>query len=130
MAFSLTYPYVRSTGSIGFLESTNTVLDAIKSSLKNLISTNWGERYFSFTFGWNLAEFLFENKTENLKEKIIDRGESQTRKWMPFLTIKSINVFFESDDKTIPDNGIGVLVHFEVTSQPDLNSVVFATARV
>lgn len=47
--------------------------DALKSSVKNVILTQFGERFFQPTFGSSIRKLLFENSENFLKEDL--RGE-------------------------------------------------------
>ena len=95
MAIGFTFPFAKSTGSIGYLETTNTELAAVEQNFKSLLLTNWGERVMHADFGCNLIEFLFEQQVNNeLQERIGDRIVSQVNKWMPFVSIDKLNLIF------------------------------------
>lgn len=108
MPISVTFPLNLSTGSLGYLEPTNDIVDAIKSNLRQLLLTNWGERLMHYDFGCNFIEFLFEQKTPNLRFSIAERVKSQMSKWMPFLSLKSLFIIFSDDDKSVPDPGFRI----------------------
>jgi phage baseplate assembly protein W len=105
---------------------TSDELTTLQADLHSLLSTNWGERPMHFSFGCNLREFLFEQKRdEELKEKISDRVVSQLSLWMPFVSVKTLHVFFSEDDPAVPENGIGVFIEFFLTNKPDLEGRTF-----
>jgi hypothetical protein len=56
-------------GSNGFFKQTFSSADAIKSNIRNLLMTNFGERPINPTFGNNMRRFLFEQDLSvNLKK--------------------------------------------------------------
>ena len=108
MSISVSFPFALSTGSVGYLESSQTIGDAIASNVQSLILTNWGERVMHADFGCNLREFLFEQQTSSLKVSIAGRVQSQLARWMPFLTLKGLFVTFSSEDTSVPDPGFRI----------------------
>lgn len=113
MPIGYQFPFQQSTGSLGLMQMTSTELDAIKSNLKVLLLTNWGERPMSYDFGCNLREFLFEQLgNEETSAKIADRIMQQVNKWMPFLTLTNLNILFEQDDPAIPSNAMLIKISF------------------
>lgn len=129
MPIGFTLPFAQSTGSVGYFEFTSTELDAIKQNLKSLLLTNWGERVMHYYFGCNLREFLFSNvRTGELKQKIADRIIDQVGKWMPFLTIDTLNITFADEDPSLPQYSISVTIGFRITSRPDLSDLVSVLA--
>lgn len=108
MSISVTFPFALSTGSVGYLESSESVVDAIRSNVQSMLLTNWGERAMHFDFGCNLREFLFEQQTNSLKVSIANRVQTQLGKWMPFLSLQGIFVTFSSEDPGIPDPGFRI----------------------
>jgi phage baseplate assembly protein W len=121
MSLGYTFPFARSTGSVGYFETTNDELSAVRENLKSLIFTNWGERVMHYTFGCNLKEFLFENISDNeLKGRIADRIQSQVAQWLPFVIVDELFIFFNSDDGSILPNGIKIRIRFKLESRPDL----------
>lgn len=108
MSISVTFPFALSTGSVGYLESSESVVDAITSNVRSLLLTNWGERLMHFDFGCNFREFLFEQETSSLKVAIAGRVQSQLAKWMPFLTLQGLFVTFSNEDPSVPDPGFRI----------------------
>lgn len=79
-----------------------------------------------YNFGCNLREFLFEqSRGEELKEHISDRIVSQLSLWMPFVSVKTLNIIFPEDDPAVPENGLGVFIEFYLTNKPDLEGRSF-----
>ena len=69
-----------------------TIHQAVQQNLKNLILTQKGERIMDSNFGVGLRNFLFENITPEVRERL--RGEiiSQVRKYMSFLDINKLEI--------------------------------------
>lgn len=123
MSIGFTFPFSKSSGSVGFFETTATEISAVRENLKSLMLTNWGERVNHFYLGCNFKEFLFENMdVGELKAKIAERVLSQVEMWMPFVVVQSLNILLSGDDASIPDNGFRVRVEFGVSSNIDLSS--------
>ena len=108
MPISVTFPFNLSTGSLGYLEPTNDVVSALESNVRSLLLTNWGERVMHADFGCNLRQFLFEQKTKNLRVAIADRVKSQLLRWMPFITLVGLFITFSEDDPSVPDPGFQI----------------------
>lgn len=108
MPIGVSFPFALSTGSLGYLEPTNDVVEALKSNVRSLLLTNWGERVMHVDFGCNLREYLFEQKTNALRARIADRIRSQLAKWMPFIDMVGLYVVFSEEDTSIPDPGFRI----------------------
>lgn len=108
MSFGVTFPLQQATGSLGYLEPTDNVVDAIRSNVRALLLTNWGERPMHPDLGCNLREFLFEPKTKALQARIAARVKAQLAQWMPFLSLAGLFVTFSEDDVSIPDPGFRI----------------------
>lgn len=125
MAIGFLLPFVRASGSLGWLGATETELDAVAANLKSLLLTNWGERVGHYSFGCNLIEFLFENAgPAELKERIADRIISQTKRWLPFVQIDVLNVIFPDENPVLQENQMGIYIKFRLVSRPNFSSVL------
>lgn len=123
--FGFSFPFTKATGSLGYFEVTRNEIDAIKANLTSLLVTNWGERVMHYYFGCNLIEFLFEQQRDRtLKNKIAERIIEQVETWMPYLSIDELNVFFTTEEPTIPEHTIGIRISFSVNGRPDLTGVL------
>lgn len=123
MSISISFPFALATGSVGYLESNENVVDAIRSNVRSMLLTNWGERPMHFDFGCNFREFLFEPQTTSLKVSIATRVQSQLAKWMPFLRLQGVFVVFSSEDPSVPDPGFRVRLEIVYGNVP-VNLVV------
>lgn len=129
MPIGFTLPFAKSSGSIGLFDTTGDELDAARQNLKSLLLTNWGERPMHFHFGCNFIEFLFETRrTEDLKAAIADRIVDQVNKWIPYLRLVDLHIFFRTDDASVPENGIGVKMRYVMVSRPDVLQSLFHIA--
>jgi phage baseplate assembly protein W len=105
MSIGLNFPFALSTGSLGYLEVTHDVVQAITANVRSLLLTNWGERVMHFDFGCNLREFLFEPRTQQIRARIADRVQSQLTRWMPFIKLTGLFVVFDGEDPDVSPNG-------------------------
>ena len=111
-------PFKKSEGSEGYFLSTTTTIDAVKNNVKLLLSTDKGERIFQPNLGIGLRRFLFEpitgETTLAIQNEIIDTFNF----WLPFITIKDIQVETTSADGTNP-NQISINVIFNLDKDPN-----------
>lgn len=124
MPIGFTVPFSKTTGSLGYFETTNDNLSAVRENIKSLLLTNWGERPCNYYLGCNMKEFLFENVGDELKERIADRIVSQIDKWLPYVVIQTLNIFSSVDDSSVPENMLKISIKFNLSSQPDFSSRV------
>lgn len=118
MSIGVTFPFSLATGSLGYLEPTADVVSAIKSNLKSLLTTNWGERVMHPDLGCNLREFVFEQKNKQIRGAIADRIKSQLSRWMPFLTLTSLYILFPEDDPSVQEPGFKIQLRVEYGNIP------------
>lgn len=91
-----------------------TSLDTIKQDFKMLLLTNPGERIMNPDFGVGIRSLLFEQDTQQLRERIISRITTQTQRYLSFLTIVDINLSGIGAN----ENEINVLITYYI---PTLN---------
>ena len=111
-------PFKKSEGSEGYFLSTTTTIEAVKNNVRLLLSTDKGERIFQPNLGIGLRRFLFEpitgETTLAIQNEIIDTFNF----WLPFITIKDIQVETTSADGTNP-NQISINVIFNLDKDPN-----------
>jgi phage baseplate assembly protein W len=101
-------------GNNGFFAVTYTTKEQIKSDLKNLILTNRGERLMQPDFGCNLRQAIFEQiDNGGVIEFIKNEIETSIQRWLPFVTINSIDV--NADSNTIDNNKINVSLNYTLS---------------
>lgn len=121
MGVGFSFPFRQATGSLGLFEMTNTELQAVQQNVRVLAMTNWGERPMHYQFGFNFREFLFEQaRDEDLKARMADRVIDQLQKWMPFLVLDNLNLIFSSDDVSLNENEVRVIINYHLKNKPDL----------
>jgi phage baseplate assembly protein W len=74
---------------------------SIRSSIKNLILTNKGERIFQPYLGTNLNKLLFQIADVELANDLIEQIKSVIYLYESRVTINSIDVFLEDDNMTL-----------------------------
>ena len=110
-------PINRSDGKDGYFESTDLTFDAVKQNIRNLLNTRSGERVFQPTIGIGLDDFLFENIDNEMLIIINDKIRNVIGKWMPFLTIRNLNIDV-SDDGNI--NKLLIDIEFFLNQNPNV----------
>lgn len=74
--------------SEGILKMTTSLSDVIVDNLRNLISTNWGERIGKYKFGANLRELTTEIVSqENFDNEAMSRIKNAVETWMPYVNL-------------------------------------------
>ena len=103
----------------GFFATTSTTIEAVKNNIRNLLSTNEGERFFQPNLGLNLRKLLFEHITnENLlgvQDAILDKFEF----WLPFVEVRDIEVFSRDNTTDVGTNEIRVKILFNIKQDPN-----------
>jgi phage baseplate assembly protein W len=116
VTIGFTMPLAQATGSLGLFVATTDDITTAKHDLRSLLLTNWGERPMHRDLGCNLREFLFEQIVPGQTEVLVEeRITSQVQKWLPFLSIKSIDVSIPQERP----NSIHVDMQFFLISRPD-----------
>jgi len=117
-------PIRRDAGLGGFFASTSTTIEAVKNNIRNLLSTNEGERFFQPNLGMNLRRILFEHISEEnligVQNSILDKMEF----WLPFVEVQDIQVLSRDNTTNIGANEIRVKILFNIKQDPNtLDSV-------
>lgn len=84
--------------------------DVVKQNFKNLVLTEPGERIMDINFGVGLKRFLFEQNVSSNAGLIDQRIRSQASRYMPYLTIDSI----EFDDSEQETNYLTVSIYYSI----------------
>jgi phage baseplate assembly protein W len=69
-----------------------TLVASIKQNFKVLVMTSPGERVMDINFGVGIRRYLFENFTPALEGSIRARINKQVKKYMPFVTIREVDI--------------------------------------
>lgn len=102
-------------GSAVFVPTYSTA-KAVMSNLKNLLLTRVGERYNNPTFGTKLLDVIFEPSNEFLKQDINEIISDAVNRWIPEITLVSIDAKTSYDDPAIA-NDVQVTITFSVSGE-------------
>lgn len=80
--------------------STFTTLDQSNSNIKNLLLTGRGERFQLNEFGTVLKYLLFEQQSTELKIAIDEEIRNAVNRWLPYISIESIETNYNSPADT------------------------------
>ena len=117
-------PIRRGSDMDGYFATTSTTLEAVKNNIRNLLSTNEGERFFQPNLGMNLRKILFENITDDnimsIQDTILDKFEF----WLPFVEIRDIQIERKENNPVVGANEIRIKIIFNIKQDPNtLDSV-------
>ena len=103
--------------------------ESIKRSVRNIISTNKGERPFNPDFGSNVRALLFEPDSDLLRVALQDEIETQLLNFEPRIDILSVVVGNTSEE--IDSHELNVIIEFTpINSQPTVTlNVILERAR-
>tara|TARA_R100000278_G_scaffold109429_1_gene86414 strand:+ start:238 stop:657 length:420 start_codon:yes stop_codon:yes gene_type:complete len=96
-------------GSAGFFKRTKTALEQTKSNIRNLISTQKGERLGNPNFGCDLRQVLFEQEGD-VESQIEETIRAAIDEFLPFVKVSSIDISFSNR------NNVNVRIIFSLTS--------------
>jgi len=88
----------------GFYALTKSLKENIKQNFKNLVLTSPGERIMLPAFGVGIRDFLFSlnaDTYDDLHTEINLRMDAQVKKYLPFITVDSIDII---EDKEISNS--------------------------
>jgi len=73
----------------------------LADNLKNLLTTNWGERLGLYQFGANLKPLTTEySSQEDFDSQAIERIKNAVEKWMPFIELDSFSSTADQQENT------------------------------
>ena len=113
-------PFRKSNGIEGWFASTTTTIEAVKNNIKNLLSTNKGERYMQPNIGLNLRKFLFEQFTDELRLQIENDILDTFEFWLPFIQVKDLKIqMSDTTAGSVNNNKMVISVVFNITKDPN-----------
>ena len=112
-------PFRKSDGVEGWFAATTTTIKAVKSNIKNLLSTHKGERYMQPNMGLNLRKFLFEQFTDELRLQIENDILDTFNFWLPFVQVKDLQIKMSSPSDSVNTNKMIINVVFNITRDPN-----------
>ena len=91
-------PLAIGDGTDGLLSMHKSLQEQIHDNFRNLILTNHGERLGLYDFGANLTELSHELGSEGIDNEAIKRISVATKKYAPFITLKTFESFVDNRD--------------------------------
>lgn len=101
---------LRVTASDGPYGLHKDLVGTVKQNFKNLVLTMPGERVMDANFGVGIYAVLFENYSNDVKEKLRAKIVEQTQSYLPFIKIRSINF----DDSKIDSNLLNIAINYYI----------------
>ena len=83
--------------------------NAIARSVKNIVFTNPGEKFFNPRFGSRITESLFENADDLTAIEIQTQIEDSIKRYEPRVNLKSVEVFADIDG-----NSFDVVIVYDI----------------
>lgn len=109
----------------GVFNSSLTTNEQVKTNLLNLLLTIKGERYLQPEFGTNLLKYVFEQNTDSLREDIVNEITSAISKWLPYIVIKYIDIFY-ANQNDFQSNKITIKLDYGISSNNNFtDSITF-----
>ena len=98
----------------------STTPELVEQNLKNLVLTSPGERIMDPNFGVGISRFLFENRTPSTMTAIRSRILSQVKKYMPFVSITSVDFSIDPEN----ENYLGIAINYAISSLRTSNILI------
>lgn len=95
--YSVSLPFIYNKEDGPFALNKN-IADVVKQNLRMLILTEKGERIMLPDFGVGLNSFIFENFNETTTIQIQSEIKSQVNKYMPFVSVASIDTLEDPEN--------------------------------
>ena len=111
----------------GWGASTKITLKAVANNLKNLISTEVGERLYQPTLGVALRKFLFEPFSQDVVDGVSQAIYEAVNYWLPFVMIKNIEVNMSEIQSGDFRSTLEVKVTFSLNRDPNSNESIQVT---
>jgi phage baseplate assembly protein W len=111
---------------LGPYKLNKTLKDSIKQNFKNLILTNPGERMMDINFGVGLSRYLFENNSSALRQDITAKIHEQSKMYMPFIKIVSIDFKGPNDSVDIDRNSLSMKIKYSI-GQLNISDILHIT---
>ena len=91
-----------------------TLKEVARQNFKNLVLTSPGERIMDPQFGVGIRNYLFENNSVSTQGRIEAKIKSQTKKYLPYITIEMIEFNNVDTNPNISENFLGVRIFFSI----------------
>ena len=116
----LQLPLHKSFGAEGNFKCTETMMEAVKVNIRNLLQTELKERVFQPSIGIKLRQYLFEPFTEEVQINIEDSINKTFNFWLPFVKVERVNVKMAQNDDDANKGRLYVSVDFRIKSVPNV----------
>lgn len=101
-----------SLGNTGYFNQTFSSLEEAKSNMYNLLLTRKGERVMHPDFGTNIYNYLFEQTTVDLANKIENEIEDAVEMWLPYIQLQNVEV--DVSNENIDNNKFSIKIGFNL----------------
>lgn len=122
-------------GNVGYFDQSTDTFTAYRMNIINLIRTKPGERRMNPNFGCRLWNIVFEPNDQFIPDKVSKAIREDISRWIPGVTVSSVDVKYFEDDKSVDLRDIYklyIVVKFTVTSinQEDTVEIILNTGKV
>ena len=112
------YPFHRSNGADGWFASTSTTIEAVKTNIRLLLTTEKGERLMQPSLGLGVRRFLFEQFNEDTEFELSNEILDTMQMWLPFVEVRDLTVSMD-DGGPVGKNTLSVNIMFNITRDPN-----------
>ena len=102
----------------GWGASSQTTLEAVKNNLRNLVSTEQGERLYHPSLGLPLRKYLFEPITPDTLDTIRSSIVESVNFWLPFVLINNIDINLSDNQAGNFRNLLVISISFSLKVDP------------
>ena len=120
MAKGFTLPLERGSG--GYFQTSETVLEQVKSNFINLILTIPGERLNNPEFGCNIHRLVFDFNNSDFSVNARQSVEDAVARWMPYLNLEEF--VFQPTDDDISNHRAQMYVKYRLSENPNFSDEV------
>ena len=100
-------------------------VDAVKNSMRHILTTNIGEKLFDPEYGCNVTSILFENFNPLNKHVLIKKIQEKVSRYEPRAKLE--NVFIQDD---IDNNSTYIEIAFHVIGFPAIYTITIDMDRL
>ena len=99
--------------------------ESVKNSIKNILLTDKGERFFNPTFGSDIRRMLFENFTPATEQILKDLIKTAIKNFEPRAEVLDVKVFGNPDE-----NSVALTIIFSVINKSEPVTLELTLNRV
>jgi phage baseplate assembly protein W len=120
-------PFRTSESGEGWGASTKQTMDAVANNLKNLVSTEMGERVYQPNLGVALRKFLFEPFSEDVIDGATTAIYEAVSYWLPFVNIDNIDIKMSENNTGDFKSVMNVKIVFSLKKDPNTHESIQVT---